>query len=120
VRIQMTAAAASAAWLLAGTPAIAATDYVVGYVHSVLVNADSTFGGCMARLTVDPHSKLPACGTEWVSFDCQGNRTDPVRAYRMLDQAQLALAAGKLVLVAFDDAQLFNGYCYATRIDVMR
>lgn len=113
-------ATASAALLLTGTPAGAAMSYINGEVTRVLVNGDDSYGGCMAALSVDPKTLLPACGSWWITFSCSGDFTDPARAYRLVDQAQLALAANKQVLVAFQDDKQHNGYCFANRIDVIR
>jgi hypothetical protein len=63
---------------------------------------------------------LPTCQPWWVSFSCTGAFTDPTSAYRLLDMAQLALAANKQTLVFFRDDLQHNGYCFADRIDVMR
>ncbi len=106
--------------ILASTPAFAATAFIPNaQVNRVMVHGDG-FGGCMANLSVNPQSLLPGCGPGWVTFSCTGNFTDAVRAYRMLDQAQLALAANKNVSVVVDDSRKHNGYCFATRIDVIR
>ena len=100
------------------TPAIAAQGSVVTYVERVMVSADEVDGGCMAKLFDPPQNVLPGCAADWVSFDCAGELTKPVRAYRLLDQAQLALATGNEVEVWFTDDFRFNGHCYAYRIDV--
>jgi hypothetical protein len=89
-------------------------------VQRVMVVGDNRFGGCMALLAHDPAAQLPGCAGNWVSFSCTGDFAEPVRAYRMLDQAQLALAAGKRVLVQVTDSKKHNGYCYCSRIDVIR
>jgi hypothetical protein len=94
--------------------------YVSAKVQRVLVVSDSLYGGCMAMLSVDPASVLPACSPNWVTFSCTGDFTDPIRAYRMLDQAQLALSSDKPVLLQITDAQRHNNYCFAPRIDVLR
>jgi hypothetical protein len=65
-------------------------------------------------------SVLPSCGSWWVTFSCTGNFMDRVRAYRMLDAAELALATGKQVNVWFRDDKMHNGYCLADRLDVIR
>jgi hypothetical protein len=110
----------SATLLLAGSGSVlAANKSVTAYVTRVLLNADSTFGGCMVELSEDPRSVLPGCRSGWVSFSCSGDFTDPVRAYRMLDAAELALAAGKQVWVRFQDDKRHNNYCFANRIDVL-
>jgi len=113
-------ATACAPLLMHGTPASAASSYVIGTVTSVLMNADSTFGGCMAGLSVSPASKLSNCAPDYVTFSCSGDYTDQVRAYRLLDQAQLAFATNATVVVAFQDDKVHNGYCFAYRIDVVR
>ena len=116
----VTAAALALVSVLASPLALAASASVVGNVTRVLVVSNDTFGGCMAQLSVDPQSVLPLCGKGWVTFSCTGTFTDPVRAYRMLDQAQLALAANKKVWVQVLDTSTHNGYCFANRIDVIK
>ncbi len=106
--------------VFASTSVQAGTAVINAKVNRVLVNGDGTFGGCMALLSVNPQSVLPACGTNWVTFSCSGDFTDPVRAYWMLDQAQLALATDKTVMVVLDDSRRHNGYCFAQRIDVAK
>jgi hypothetical protein len=101
-------------------PAAADSGTVTAFVNRTQVTADASFGGCMALLSVDPATVLPLCGANWVTFSCTGDFTDQVRAYRMLDQAQLALAANKQVSVVITDTSLHNGYCFATRIDVVK
>jgi hypothetical protein len=106
--------------LCAAGPALAASGYVIANVNRVLMTGDTTFGGCMAALSVSPQSVLAGCQPWWVTFSCTGDFTDQVRAYRMVDVAELALAAGKQVQVFFLDDLKHNGYCFASRIDVMR
>jgi hypothetical protein len=104
---------------LASPTAWAATANFIAQVKSVAVLAQN-FGGCMAELTISPQTKLATCGPKYVTFSCTGNFTDAVRAYRMLDQAQLALVTNKTVSVTINDAQKHNGYCFAQRIDVIK
>lgn len=98
--------------------ALGAAGYVVGTVKRVLMTSDATYGGCMALVSPSPHTVLPDCLPAWVTFSCSGDFTDQVRAYRMVDMAQLALATGKQVSVEFRDDLKHNGYCFAYRIDV--
>jgi hypothetical protein len=116
-----TCAAVAALALIASPHAQAATASLTTTVAKVLVSADDTFGGCMAALAGSPSNKLATCGTNWVTFDCAGvfANTDIVRAYRMLDQAQLAYTLKKNVIVIFTDTLKANGYCFATRIDLL-
>lgn len=99
--------------------ALADTGSVVGFVKRTLVSDDGRWGGCMALLSEDISDSLPACNRSWVTFSCDGTYTDPVRAYRMLDQAQLALATGMSVVVFVDDSRKHNNYCFASRIDLL-
>ena len=101
-------------------PVLADFGQVVANVNRVLVTGDSTWGGCMALLSVNPQAVLPDCNSWWVTFSCSGDFTDAVRAYRMLDAAELALATGKSVQVFFQDDKKHNSYCFANRIDVIR
>ena len=105
-------------WLCA-FPVAADTARITAFIEATRVTGDGTFGGCMASLSKDPAEVLPACKSSWVTFSCDGTYTDPVLAYRMLDQAQLALATGMKVLVFVDDSKMHNGYCLASRINVI-
>ncbi len=122
---KLTMRLAAARWAVLGavlslwaTAPAADTANFDAFVEKTLVTGDSTYGGCMALLSRRIEGKLPGCRGAWVSFSCDGTYTDPVRAYRMLDQAQLALATGMRVLVVVDDTKSHNGYCVASRIDV--
>jgi hypothetical protein len=106
--------------LAIGGQALAASAVVTANVNRVLISADARWGGCMAALSVNPQTVLAGCSPWWVTFSCSGDFTDPVRAYRMLDQTQLALATGKMVSVWFQDDKKHNGYCFADRIDIVR
>jgi len=107
-----------ASLLLAAEQATAQSGHVLTQVDSVLVTADEQYGGCMALLSVGPQGVLPSCGWGWVTFSCSGEYADRVRAYRMLDQAQLANTTGYWAYVEFQDDKTHDGYCFATRIDV--
>ncbi|KOR30885.1 hypothetical protein TI04_03685 [Achromatium sp. WMS2] len=98
--------------------AYAATAHVTSPVTRILLH-DSSFGGCMAGLN---NIRLTGCTTGFATFDCKGSLTgtDTVMAYRMLDQAQLALATNKSVFVTIDSSLVINGYCKVTRIDILK
>lgn len=95
----------------------AASANLTAKVRRVLLSS-TAYGGCMALLSVSPTTVLPSCSSGWVTFSCDGTFTDQILAYRMLDQAQLAFAGAKNVIVTITDAKKHNGYCLATRIDV--
>ena len=99
--------------------AAADTANITAFVEKTMVTSDSTRGGCVAALSKNPAAVLPACKKTWVTFSCDGTYTDPVRAYRMLDQAQLALATGLQVQVLVTDARMHDGYCFVEQIKVM-
>ena len=100
--------------------ALADQGRVDGYVQQVLMTSGDAFGGCMAKLSVDPATVLPECRPYWISFSCSGHFMDPVRALRMYDHAQMAVATNYRVAVSFTDNSLHNGYCVASRIDVFK
>jgi hypothetical protein len=107
--------------LLGGAAQVLAAEAVVlADVKRVLITGDDRWGGCMALLSVNPQQSLGSCAAGWVAFSCSGDFTEPLRAYRMLDNAQLALATGKKVQVWFEDTRRHNGYCFANRIDVVQ
>ena len=111
-------AAGILACLYAST-ALADTARITAFVERTMVDADDKVGGCMVRLSEDPATVLPACKNAWITFSCTGTYTDPVRAYRMLDQAQLAIATGMKVDVTIHDTMMHNGYCFASRINLL-
>ena len=87
-------------------------------VSRTLVAEEQLWGGCMARLSVDPQTVLPACANDWVTFSCSGEHVSKDIAYRMLDIAQLAQVTSKSVFVIVTDDKTHNGYCFVRRIDV--
>lgn len=95
------------------------TARITAFVTKTMVTGDSENGGCMAALSKDIAESLPACRRTWVSFSCDGTYTEPVRAYRMLDQAQLALATGMRIRVDVDDSKMQDGYCFASQISLL-
>ncbi|SDW18400.1 hypothetical protein [Thiocapsa roseopersicina] len=112
--------AAAVALITTAGPVPAGSGNVVANVNRVLIAVDARWGGCMAMLSANPQSVLPSCGSWWVTFSCTGDFTDRVRAYRMLDASELALATGKRVQVWFRDDKMHNGYCLADRLDIIR
>jgi hypothetical protein len=93
---------------------------VVGLpITKILLMSDATYGGCMIYIDSPViNQQLSTCGT-WLSLDCEGNYINSVRAYRMLDQAQLAFSSGKNVTVYFTDANKYNKYyCTVTRMQI--
>lgn len=57
-------------------------------VVRTLAAEDSLYGGCMARLSVPPHTEGLDCSTQpWVTLDCDVSKA---AAQRMFDTAQVA------------------------------
>ena len=122
----LTLALAAATLLVSGT-GTAATVTITGLVSRVAVDGstDTTanYGGCMAAITPVPATQTwqTGCTAGWVTFSCTGNfATNQVQAYRLLDQAQLALTTGKKVTVYYSNAAVHNGICFANRVDVIK
>lgn len=107
------------------------------FVHAAQGNLTTTvtrtdvfsdiYGGCMAGLAVATNTAVVAAGQptlncpgNYVSFSCTGTYSSKDIAFYMFDQAQLALALNKQVYLAIDDTKKHNGYCFATRIDVLK
>ena len=102
------------------TPGQAATSTLQTTVTRVLTDTVN-YGGCMAALAVSPTTKLAGCLGTWVSFSCTGAFTaDKALAYENFDNAKMALAMNKQVFVQFDDTKKHNGYCFASRFDVIK
>jgi hypothetical protein len=101
-------------------PANAVQGYLNSTILSVLLTSEPNFGGCMVYLSnqISTASNSPNCPSNWVSFSCDGTYASKDMASMMLDQAQLAYAMKKTVVVYVDDAKKHNGYCTAMRIDV--
>ena len=76
------------------------------------------YGGCLAKLDVNPTDVLPDCGKEWVTFDCLTVFPESTKAAAQLkfDAAQLAYVTGKPVTLRISDARKANGKCLATQV----
>jgi hypothetical protein len=130
--LHMTAKVASilAAMAFSGQTFAADGSLTGSYIARVLLTstADNLFGGCMVNLTMDPKTVpgLEDCGAMFLTLNCDGVTgtstvsSDTVRAYRMLDQAQLALATNKKTYITFTNSLKKNGYCSITRLDVIK
>jgi hypothetical protein len=86
------------------------------------IRINEGFGGnCLIRMTVNPRNLLPTCKNNWVSFSCDGTHTSKDVAYRMLEMSQMAFVLDKGVLVIVDDnpLKMHDGFCLATRLDLL-
>jgi hypothetical protein len=83
-----------------------------------MLSSESDFGGCMIATDVNPKDSLPACKNTWVTLSCDGGHLPKDVSRRLLDQAQIAYALNKPVVIFIDDARRNNGYCLGYRIDL--
>ncbi len=100
----------------------AATGNIVARVQGVQITDPNLFAGCMIELDADPESKLPAigCSAKFLTMGCSGVFGPKDVAYRKFDLAQMAFALNKRVYLEFTDQSKADGYCLATRIDVLK
>ena len=98
----------------------ATTAKVKGLVTKTVVADEGRWGGCMVRIDQKLADSGLDCPSKWVSFSCSGVFTEKDVAYRMFDQAQLALTLERTVEIYVDDTKKHNGYCYSNRINVLR
>ena len=96
----------------------AATVKVKGLVTKTMVADEGRWGGCIAQLDQTLADYGLNCPSKWVSFSCSGVYTEKDVAYRMFDQAQMALALGRKVEVVVDDTKKHNDYCYGNQFTV--
>ena len=101
--------------------ALAADGSVTGRVARILVD-DTDFGGCMVLVSgANIRASLPACKDAWLTFDCLVGFPESSKsvAQNKLSAAQLAMVTGKDIYIEATDSRKANGYCFATRVDVI-
>ena len=84
-----------------------------------LLNQTDTYGECMVYIDKILADQLPTCPSRWVALSCDGTFNNRDVAARMYDAALMAMAIEKKVNVLVDDSKKHNGYCVATRIDLL-
>lgn len=82
-------------------------------LDEVLIDSND-FGYCMAQIV----EAAPCNRHGWVTFDCQGNFNNQTLAYRMFDQAQMALALKAKIEIRVESSEKINGYCVVKRVKV--
>ena len=89
-------------------------------VVRTLAAEDGRYGGCMAQLgeSIAEATGLD-CPGRWVTFGCSGELVSKAEARRLYDAAQLAFVSGRRAMVLVDDGRKHDGYCFASRIDVL-
>lgn len=87
-----------------------------GKVNRILIDSTS-YGKCMIQLSVALGNN---CTSNWVSLDCEGRYLDKGDGDRFLDIAYIAQTMDKKVSVKIDNAKKHNGYCVATRLDLLK
>jgi len=107
--------------IAASCGALAADGSVTGLITRFLTD-DTRFGGCMVKVSGgNIQASLPACKSSWLTFDCLVGFPESSKsvAQNKLSAAQLAMVTGKTVYIEATDSRKANGYCFATRIDVI-
>ena len=80
------------------------------------------YSGCMVLMNTPVGNGGNLCPTNgWVSLDCKAlfNGNDVEGGMRMFSTATSAAMAGKTVSLYINDSNRVNGYCVASRIDVI-
>ena len=85
---------------------------------SDLITDSEAFGGCMAKVSPAPSAQAGvSCGTDWVSFSCDGTFNSKSQGATKFSAAQLAYVTGGNVKLVVQDQNKHNGHCFARRID---
>lgn len=92
------------------------TFWVSGQVTRSLTET-TEFGKCMVQLNVDIGN---GCTSNWVSLDCQGKYIAPGDGDRMFNIVLLAQNLNKTVSIRVDSTKAYNGFCVATRLDLLK
>jgi len=90
---------------------------VRGRVIEVLVTKDSTYGGCMVKVSASVSGAGLNCpNNNYVSFSCSGDFHSKEEALRMFDLALMAKALNHNVNFRVTDTQKHNGFCTVVRV----
>lgn len=88
--------------------------WVTGTITRTLSDG-MNYGGCMILLSTAVNNGCPANG--YVSLDCNGGFHRA--GERNYASALMAFSLNKTVSVLVENTQKYNGYCVASRIDVI-
>lgn len=84
-----------------------------------LITTETTYGGCMAKVSKPISDTVDNCPGSWVTFSCDGSLGNSVpRASAIWESAQLAYALDKTVRVRIDNSKKLDGYCYSDYIRI--
>lgn len=85
-----------------------------------ILSDTNNYGGCMVQLARTPMQEGLDCNGPWISFSCTGDFAAKDAAVRNFEIAQIAMLTERQILVGVDDTKKHNGYCFASRIDLLR
>ena len=109
-----------AALTLGASSAQAAQELIRGEIRRTLAVPDDRWVGCMVLLSESPADLGLDCpSSRWVTFSCSGVHASKSGAQRAFDSAQLAFVTRRQTIVWVDDTRKHNGFCFASRIDVV-
>jgi len=100
--------------LLASVSMTAQSVTITGTILRTLSDGQN-YGGCMIQLSQAIGS---GCSANWISLDCKGGYSNA--GERHYASALMAFSLNKSVSVYFDPAKKYNGFCVATRVDVLQ
>ena len=95
---------------------MAGSFWKTGTIDRILTDS-TAYGKCMIHI---PFASTSGCAGNWISLDCKGKYVDKGDGDRMLNIALIAQNMGKKVSVRIDSSKKFNGYCVATRLDILK
>lgn len=111
--------------VLVGAPILADAARQDGVVKTMLTQS-GTYGGCGFTMSTDntyadtlnPQDVDGACGKNWISVDCEGNRMSKTQANTNWGMVQLAAVTERSIR-AFFTAPTVDGKCVLQRIDIL-
>ena len=106
---------ALATLIVVPTVVMAGAFWKSGKITRILTDS-KYYGKCMISI---PFSAYSGCNGNWVSLDCEGKYLDKGDGDRMLNVALIAQNMDKKVSVKIDSSKKHNGYCVATRVDIL-
>jgi hypothetical protein len=107
---------ASLALFLFASSASATVFTKTGTIMRVMSSADK-YAGCMVLLDTTIANGCPYSG--WVSLDCNADLIGPDTGKRNYASALLAFTSGMTVTLFIDNSLKADGFCAATRLDLL-
>lgn len=98
-------------------------------ITKVVAYTDGSLGNCAAKISPIDAIAVQAgfanglgagqCSQAFISMDCNGTYTNKADANRLFQISQLAYITGKQAYIEVNPSEKHNGFCTASRIDVL-